>query len=129
MAKLAWDQTGQHLYETGTDHCVVYPAASDGTYPEGVAWNGLTAVTLSNSGADETALWADDIKYASLRSAEEFGATIEAYQCPPEFYECDGTATIEPGVYLGQRILQFGANGVGLSSEGGVASVLAEVDQ
>lgn len=100
---LVWDATGEKKFETGNKKGVLYVMNANGTYGDGVVWNGLTAVTLSNSGAEETALWADDIKYASLRSAEEFGATIEAYQCPEEFYECDGTATIEPGVYLGQQ--------------------------
>ena len=100
---LVWDATGDKKFETGNKKGVLYVMNENGTYGDGVAWNSLTAVTLSNSGAEETALWADDIKYASLRSAEEFGATIEAYQCPPEFYICDGTAEIETGVYLGQQ--------------------------
>lgn len=100
---LVWDVTGEKKFETGNKKGVLFVMEADGTYNAGVAWNGLTAVTLSNSGADETALWADDIKYASLRSAEEFGATIEAYQCPREFYECDGTAEMEDGVYIGQQ--------------------------
>ena len=100
---IVWDATGDKKFETGNKKGVLYVMNENGTYGDGVAWNGLTAVTLSNSGAEETALWADDIKYASLRSAEEFGATIEAYQCPPEFYICDGTAEIETGVYLGQQ--------------------------
>ena len=100
---LVWDNTGEKRFETGTKKGVLFVMNADGTYQEGVVWNGLTAVTLSNSGADETALWADDIKYASLRSAEEFGATIEAYQCPEEFYQCDGTAEYANGVYLGQQ--------------------------
>lgn len=100
---LVWDATGDKKFETGNKKGVLYVMGNDGAYGDGVAWNGLTAVTLSNSGAEETALWADDIKYASLRSAEEFGATIEAYQCPPEFYECDGTAEMETGVYIGQQ--------------------------
>ena len=100
---LTWDATGTKKFETGNKKGVLFVMNDNGTYNAGVAWNGLTAVTMSNTGADETALWADDIKYASLRSAEEFGATIEAYQCPREFYECDGTAEIETGVYLGQQ--------------------------
>lgn len=100
---ITWDNTGEKKFETGNKKGVLYVMTDQGAYGDGVPWNGLTAVTLSNSGADETALWADDIKYASLRSAEEFGATIEAYQCPPEFYVCDGTAEIETGVYLGQQ--------------------------
>ena len=100
---ITWDNTGEKKFETGNKKGVLYVMTDQGAYGDGVPWNGLTAVTLSNSGADETALWADDIKYASLRSAEEFGATIEAYQCPSEFYACDGTAEIETGVYLGQQ--------------------------
>lgn len=100
---LVWDATGEKKFETGNKKGVLYVMNAQGTYEAGVVWNGLTAVTLSNSGAEETALWADDIKYASLRSAEEFGATIEAYQCPREFYECDGTAEMEDGVYIGQQ--------------------------
>lgn len=98
-----WDADGEKRFETGNKKGVLYVMNAQGTYEAGVAWNGLTAVTLSNSGAEETALWADDIKYASLRSAEEFGATIEAYQCPDEFYECDGTVQGETGVFLGQQ--------------------------
>lgn len=97
---LTWDETGDRLFETGTKKGVLFVADANATdgYLSGVAWNGLTAVTESNSGAEETALWADDMKYASLRSAEEFGATIEAYQCPPEFYQCDGSANLATGV-------------------------------
>lgn len=102
-APLTWDDTGKKIYETGTKRGVLYVIDDEGNYGEGVAWNGLTAVTESNSGAEETALWADDIKYASLRSAEEFGATIEAYQCPPEFYACDGTAEVTTGVTINQQ--------------------------
>ena len=102
-AALVWDDTGKKIYELGTKKGVLFVMDANGNYGEGVAWNGLTAVTESNSGGEETALWADDIKYASMRSAEEFGATIEAYQCPKEFYECDGTAEIETGVFLGQQ--------------------------
>lgn len=103
MAALVWDDTGNKLYETGTKKGVLYVMTDQGAYGEGVAWNGLTAVTESNTGAEETALWADDIKYASLRSAEEFGATIEAYQCPKEFYQCDGSADIATGVTINQQ--------------------------
>ena len=102
MSKLVWDQTGEKLYETGVKMGVLYPQES-GTYPKGVAWNGLTAVTESPSGAEATALYADDIKYLSLMSNEEFGATIEAYMCPDEFAECDGSASISKGVYIGQQ--------------------------
>lgn len=103
MSKLVWDQTGQRLYETGVKKGVLYPQAEGGTYPLGVAWNGLTAVTESPSGAEATPLYADDIKYLNLISAEEFGATIEAYTYPDEFAECDGSAELAPGVMLGQQ--------------------------
>lgn len=103
MAKIVWDTTGDRLYETGVDHGVLYPVATGGTYPAGVAWNGLTAVTESPSGAEATALYADNIKYLNLFSAEEFGATIEAYTYPDEFAQCDGSAEIAGGVTIGQQ--------------------------
>jgi hypothetical protein len=103
MSKLVWDKSGEHYYETGVKKGVLYPQAAGGTYPKGVAWNGLTAVTESPSGAEATALYADDIKYLNLMSAEEFGATIEAYTYPDEFAECDGSASIATGVYIGQQ--------------------------
>lgn len=102
MSKLVWDQTGERIYETGVKMGVLYPQNS-GTYPKGVAWNGLTAVTESPSGAEATPLYADDIKYLNLMSTEEFGATIEAYTYPDEFAECDGSASIAEGVYIGQQ--------------------------
>lgn len=102
MAKLKWDQTGERLYETGVKNGVLYiPTA--GVYSKGVAWNGLTAVTESPSGAEATALYADDIKYLSLMSTEEFGATIEAYTYPDEFAACDGSAELVDGVTIGQQ--------------------------
>ena len=103
MPALVWDQTGEKLYETGTKKGVLYPMSETGTYPKGVAWNGLTAVTESPSGAEATDLYADDIKYLSLMSAEEFGGTIEAYMYPDEFAECDGSAEPTPGVMIGQQ--------------------------
>lgn len=103
MAKLVWDKTGERIYETGTKNGVLYVRDENGTYPGGVAWNGLTAVTQSPSGAEPTPLWADDIKYLNLISAEEFGATIEAYTYPEEFEVCDGSAAIAPGVTIGQQ--------------------------
>jgi hypothetical protein len=103
MSKLVWDQTGERLYETGVKQGVLYPIQADGKYTKGVAWNGLTAVTESPSGAEPTALYADDIKYLNLMSAEEFGATIEAYTYPEEFGECDGTASLATGVIIGQQ--------------------------
>lgn len=102
MSKLVWDQVGERLYETGTKRGVLYPYATN-AYGKGVAWNGLTAVTESPSGAEATAVYADDIKYLNLRSAEEFGATIEAYTYPDEFAECDGSAYIAPGIKIGQQ--------------------------
>jgi len=102
MPKLAWDQTGERLYETGVKMGVLYPMVS-GAYPKGVVWNGLTAVTESPSGAEATALYADDIKYLNLRSKEEFGATVEAYTYPDEFAECDGSASLVAGVVIGQQ--------------------------
>ena len=102
MAKLVWDKTGDRLYETGVKNGVLYiPTA--GVYSKGVAWNGLTAVTESPSGAEATALYADDTKYLSLMSAEAFGATIEAYTYPDEFAACDGSAELADGVMIGQQ--------------------------
>lgn len=101
--KLVWDQTNERLYETGVKMGVVYPQAIGGTYPKGVAWNGLTTVTESPSGAEATALYADDSKYLNLMSAEEFAATIEAYTYPDEFAECDGSAELAKGVAIGQQ--------------------------
>ena len=101
MAKLVWDQTGERLYETGVKMGVLYPQSA-GTYPLGVAWNGLTAVTESPSGAEPSPFYADDIKYLNLMSNEEFGGTIEAYMYPDEFAECDGSAELTKGVMLGQ---------------------------
>ena len=107
MAKLKWDQTGEKFYETGVKNGVLYVYTKDesgaGTYGNGVAWNGLTAVTESPSGAEATPLYADDIKYLNLMSNEEFGATIEAYTYPEEFAQCDGSAAIATGVYIGQQ--------------------------
>ncbi len=103
MSKLVWDKTGERLYETGVDRGVVYPVQTGGTYTKGVAWNGLTAVTESPSGAEASPIYADNIKYLNLMSAEEFGATIEAYTYPDEFAECDGSAEIAEGVLIGQQ--------------------------
>lgn len=102
MAKLVWDQTNERLYETGVKMGVLYVQEA-GAYPKGVAWNGLTAVTESPSGAEATALYADDVKYLNLMSAEEFGATIEAYMYPDEFAQCDGSASLAEGVTIGQQ--------------------------
>lgn len=106
MSKLVWDKTGERYYETGVRQGVLYPMDASGTYPKGVAWNGLTAVTESPSGAEATALYADDIKYLNLMSAEEFGATIEAYTYPDEFAACNGEAELVPGVTIGQQARQ-----------------------
>ena len=103
MSKLVWDKTGERLYETGVKKGVLYPMDAQGAYPKGVAWNGLTNVTESPSGAEATALYADDIKYLNLMSNEEFGGTIEAYTYPDEFAECDGSASLATGVYIGQQ--------------------------
>lgn len=103
MSKIVWDQTGERLYETGVKQGVLYVQDSGGTYPKGVAWNGLTTVTESPSGAEATPLYADDIKYLNLMSTEELSGTIEAYTYPDEFAECDGSASIATGVYIGQQ--------------------------
>lgn len=103
MSKLVWDKTGERLYETGVKQGVLYVQDSTGAYPKGVAWNGLTTVTESPSGAEATALYADDIKYLNLMSTEELGGTIEAYTYPDEWAECDGSAAIATGVYIGQQ--------------------------
>ena len=103
MAKILWDEIGKRLYETGVDHGVLYPQVGSGSYPKGVAWNGLTAVTESPSGAEATPLYADNIKYLNLMSTEEFGGTIEAYTYPDEFALCDGSAEIATGVTIGQQ--------------------------
>lgn len=100
--RLKWDETGKKTWYTGTDRGVVYPVSTEGTYPEGHAWNGLTGVTESPSGAEETPLWANNGKYGSLYSAEEFGGTIAAYDSPEVFDECDGSKEVEglPGAYI-----------------------------
>lgn len=103
MTALKWDQTGERLYETGVKKGVLYPQGENGTYPLGVAWNGLTAVTESPSGAEATPLYADDIKYLNLLSTEEFAATVEAYMYPDEFKECNGEKEIADGVTIGQQ--------------------------
>lgn len=102
MSKLVWDQTGERFYETGVRNGVLY-VQENGAYPKGVAWNGLTAVTESPSGAEASPLYADDIKYLNLMSNEEFGATIEAYTYPEEFADCDGSAVLSEGITIGQQ--------------------------
>ena len=103
MSRLVWDEIGKRLYETGVKQGVLYKQESTGAYTNGVAWNGITAVTESPSGAEATPLYADDIKYLNLLSTEEFGATIEAYTYPDEFAECDGSAELATGVSIGQQ--------------------------
>lgn len=103
MAKLVFDESGKRFYETGVSKGVLYVQDASGAYPQGVAWNGLTAVNETPSGAEATPLYADDIKYLNLRSAEEFGATIEAYTYPDEFEQCDGSAELAEGVVIGQQ--------------------------
>ena len=103
MSKLVWDQLGERTYETGVKQAVLYPLQAGGLYSVGVAWNGLTAVTESPSGAEASPIYADDIKYLSLVSAEEFGATVEAYTYPNEFGVCDGSGLVTPGVSVGQQ--------------------------
>ena len=104
MAKITWDGTGEKIYETGVDHGVLYPyGSSEAPYGTGVAWNGLTNVSESPSGAEPSPIYADNIKYVNLMSAEEYGATIEAYTYPDEFAECDGSKELAPGVYAGQQ--------------------------
>lgn len=103
MAVLVWDRTGERIYETGTKKGVLYRTDNTGAYTNGYVWNGLTGVSQSPSGAEESPLYGDDIKYLSLRSAEEFGGTIEAYTYPDEFAECDGSTELTPGVTVGQQ--------------------------
>lgn len=100
---LVWDETGKRFYETGVKNCALYVQDSSGAYPKGVAWNGITAITESPSGAEATPIYADDMKYLNLFSTEEFGATVEAYTYPDEFAECDGSAELTAGVMIGQQ--------------------------
>lgn len=102
MSKIIWDAVGEHFYETGVDHGVLYPVENN-AYPKGIAWNGLVSVTESPSGAEATDLYADNIKYLTLRSAEQFGGTIEAYTYPDEWMQCDGSAEASKGVVVGQQ--------------------------
>jgi hypothetical protein len=103
MSKIVWDESGSRLFESGVDHAVLYPQANTGLYPLGVAWNGITGVTESPSGAEPNPLYADNMKYLNLMSNEEFGGTIEAYTYPDEFGVCDGSAEPTPGVSVGQQ--------------------------
>ena len=102
MSKIIFDNTGERFYETGVKECALFVKEA-GAYKKGVAWNGITAITESPSGAEASPLYADDIKYLELRSAEEFGATVEAYTYPDEFAVCDGSAELAPGVMIGQQ--------------------------
>ena len=103
MAMIEWDKTGERNYHLGVDRVVLFPQAKDGTYPKGVAWNGVTGVSAKSEGGDPQDLWADNIKYGSILSAEKFGYEIKAYQSPEEFDACDGCAEAIPGVVLGQQ--------------------------
>lgn len=110
MSRIKWDQVGEKRFETGVDHCVLYPQ-KEGAYPKGVAWNGITSISESPSGAEQNALYADNIKYLNLTSVEEFGCTVECYTYPDEWNECNGVAEVKPGVFIGQQK----RNGFGLS--------------
>lgn len=103
MSKLVWDAQSEHLYETGVDQCVLYEIDSNGKYTDGVAWNGLTAVNERPSGADATALYANNKQYLNLIAAEKYEATLEAYTCPPKFYKHDGFGELATGVRIGQQ--------------------------
>lgn len=102
MAKLKWDQIGERTYETGVDHGVLYPQ-KNGKYPVGVAWSGLISISENPSGAEDNAMYADNIKYLNLKSAEDFGVTIECYTYPPEWAQCNGEAELATGVTIGQQ--------------------------
>ena len=103
MSKIKWDETGKRFYETGVRNGVLYVMDDTGAYPAGVPWNGLTSISESPSGAEPTPLYADDAKYLTLMSAEEFKASVEAYTYPDEFAECDGSAEPTTGVVIGQQ--------------------------
>lgn len=103
MSRIEWDKVGERCYETGVDRGVLYPMGTDGTYSKGVAWNGLATVTDSPSGAEASAVYADNIKYLNLLAAEEFNATIEAYTCPDEFAACEGSVEVAPGAFVAQQ--------------------------
>lgn len=103
MSKIVWDKIGERLFETGLDHGVLFPAGDNGSYESGVAWNGLSAMNEKPSGAEVTAIYADNIKYLNLMSAEDFSATAEAYTYPPEFEPCDGSVEVAPGVIITQQ--------------------------
>ena len=104
MSKLVWDKIGDRTYETGVNNGVLYVRNNEGQYPKGVVWNGLNSISESPSGAEPSPIYADNIKYLNLISAEEFGATVEAYTYPDEFAECDGSAELAEGVFVGQQL-------------------------
>lgn len=104
MSRIVWDDPKDRLYETGIRNVVLYVQNENAEYPAGVAWNGVSSLSESPSGADETKIWADDMKYLSIRAAEELGATLECYTYPDEFMECDGSRAMLPGVYVGQQV-------------------------
>jgi len=106
MAAITWDDSGEHLYETGIDHMVLYRPDANGDYTDGVAWNGITAFNETPSGADSNPVWADNIKYLDLRAADEFGATLECLYTPAEFAECDGVKEVAPGILVYQQARQ-----------------------
>ena len=101
--KLEWDKTGERLYETGVEQCALYVQSDSGTYPKGVAWNGISEIDENPSGAEESAVYADNMKYLSLYSAENMGGNINAYTYPDEFGECIGEAELAKGAYIGQQ--------------------------
>lgn len=101
--KLVWDNVGERFYETGVKNCALYLQHTDGSYPKGVAWNGISAINESPSGAESSPIYADDTKYLNLISNEELSASIEAYTYPDEFAECDGSAEIATGITIGQQ--------------------------
>lgn len=103
MAKLQWDQVGQRLYETGVSKAVLFPQKSDGTYDKGIAWNGIVSVTKSPDGGADNPIFADNMKYISLTSAENLNGSISAYTYPEEFEACDGSNEVNPGLFIGQQ--------------------------
>lgn len=103
MSKLVWDQTGERIYETGVEQCALFPRDNKGAYPKGVAWNGVSNITESPSGAEATKIYANDGTYVTMMSAEELGGSIEAYTYPDEFAQCDGSVALTEGVYIGQQ--------------------------
>jgi hypothetical protein len=103
MSKLLWDQTGERLYETGVSRGVLFTQASNGTYANGVPWNGLISVSKTPDGGEDNPIYADNMKYISLTSSENLNGSISAYTYPDEFEACDGSQEVNPGVYVGQQ--------------------------